>query len=96
MTIKSTPVERMISSSKKMFNQLKSPKSEFQNSTTMKQTLLLISFFAANVSFTQVGVVTTDSQADLDVRTTNPGASDAAMGIAIPQVDALPTTRNRA
>ena len=62
----------------------------------MKQKLLLISFFATSVSFAQVGIGTTDPQADLDVRTTNPSAPDAAAGIAIPQVDALPTTGNRA
>lgn len=62
----------------------------------MKRTLLLISFCLANMAMAQVGVGTTDPQADLDVRTTNPAAPDASAGIAIPQVTALPSSGNRA
>lgn len=62
----------------------------------MKRTLLLISFCLANMATAQVGVGTTDPQADLDVRTTNRAAPDASAGIAIPQVTALPSSGNRA
>jgi hypothetical protein len=62
----------------------------------MKKTLLLISFCLVNAAMAQVGVGTTNPQADLDVRTTNPAAPDATAGIAIPQISTLPATGNRA
>lgn len=62
----------------------------------MKKSLLLISFCLANLASAQVGVGTTNPQADLDVRTTNPAAPDATAGIAIPQISTLPASGNRA
>jgi hypothetical protein len=62
----------------------------------MKKTLLLISFCIANVAMAQVGVGTTNPQADLDVRATNPASPDASAGIAIPQISSLPASGNRA
>lgn len=44
----------------------------------------------------QVGIGTTDPQATLDIRDPDPSSPTAASGIAIPQVDSLPTSGNRA
>ncbi|MGG7034208.1 MAG: hypothetical protein ACI7YS_03330 [Flavobacterium sp.] len=56
--------------------------------------LLVIAFY--NNSNAQVGIGTTSPQADLDIRTSNTTTPTATAGIAIPQVNNLPTLGNRA
>lgn len=63
----------------------------------MKKLFILLSI----ISFTyttkaQVGIGTTSPLADLDIRTSNAASPTAYAGIAIPQVDALPSSGNRA
>lgn len=63
----------------------------------MKNTIYILCFLLfQTVSFSQVGIGTTNPQADLDIRTTNPSVPLANSGIAIPQVDVIPSTGNRA
>jgi hypothetical protein len=56
-------------------------------------TILIFSSFIANA---QVGIGTTDPQATLDVREPSPSSPAAAAGIAVPQVNVLPSSGNRA
>lgn len=63
----------------------------------MKKLFILLSI--VSLSYTtkaQVGIGTTSPQADLDIRTSNATSPTAYAGIAIPQVDALPSSGNRA
>lgn len=55
--------------------------------------ILLFSCFFAQA---QVGIGTTDPQATLDIRDPSPSSPTGAAGIAIPQVDSLPASGNRA
>jgi hypothetical protein len=54
---------------------------------------LMFSSFLVNA---QIGIGTTDPKATLDVRDPSPASPTGASGIAIPQVDVLPSTGNRA
>ena len=60
---------------------------------TFFYSILICSSFIAKA---QVGIGTTNPQATLDVRETNPAAPNADAGIAIPQVSVLPSLGNRA
>ena len=64
----------------------------------MKKRLKLILIFLAfySYSFSQVGINTTSPQASLDVREVDPDNPTSSAGIAIPQVNVLPVTGNRA
>jgi len=57
--------------------------------------IVLLAVFATAAS-AQVGIGTTSPEATLDVRETNPGSPTAEAGIAIPQVNVLPSSGNRA
>lgn len=56
----------------------------------MKNFILLLLF--PFIGFAQIGVNTTDPQAQLDVRSTNQAAPTPTDGILIPKIDAFPTT----
>lgn len=64
--------------------------------TPMKFFLYLILIFSTLLTQAQVGIGTTDPQATLDIRDPNPASPTGAAGIAIPQVDVLPSSGNRA
>lgn len=63
----------------------------------MKKLFILLSI--VSFSYTtkaQVGIGTTTPEADLDIRTSNATSPTAYAGIAVPQVDVLPASGNRA
>jgi hypothetical protein len=62
----------------------------------MKKVILITLFITSFVSFSQVGLGTSSPLATLDVRESDPSAPTAKAGIAIPQVNTLPLTGNRA
>jgi hypothetical protein len=62
----------------------------------MKKSYYLFLLFYSLLANAQVGIGTTNPQATLDIRETNPAAPSAKAGIAISQVSVLPTTGNRA
>ena len=60
----------------------------------LNQTLFSLIFYVS--SFAQVGINTTTPVASLDVRELDPDNPDSSAGIAVPQVNVLPATGNRA
>lgn len=60
----------------------------------MKWTTMLV--LVSVMAQAQIGIGTTNPQATLDVRETNPASPTAEAGIAVPQVSVLPTAGNRA
>jgi hypothetical protein len=62
----------------------------------MKYLFYSILIFSSLLTQAQVGIGTTDPQATLDIRDPNPSSPTGAAGIAIPQVDNLPSSGNRA
>ena len=62
----------------------------------MKYFFYPILIFGSLITQAQVGIGTTDPQATLDIRDPNPSSPSAAAGIAIPQVNTLPSSGNRA
>jgi hypothetical protein len=62
----------------------------------MKYFFYSILIFISLLTQAQVGIGTTDPQATLDIREPNPSSPTVAAGIAIPQVNTLPTSGNRA
>ena len=61
----------------------------------MKFLLYAILIFSSFLAKAQVGIGTTDPQATLDIRDPSPSSPTGAAGIAIPQVDVLPSSGNR-
>ena len=61
----------------------------------MKKTLCSALIFIFVHSYAQVGIGTTNPQATLDVRISNPASPSADAGIAITQVSVLPSSGNR-
>lgn len=61
----------------------------------MKFLLYAILIFSSFSAKAQVGIGTTDPQAILDIRDPSPSSPTGAAGIAIPQVDVLPSSGNR-
>ena len=55
-----------------------------------KQLLKLITILSFSAAFSQVGVNTTDPQAQLDIRSVNQAAPSNTDGILIPKIDAFP------
>lgn len=63
----------------------------------MKKLYFLLSILSFSYTTkAQVGIGTTSPQADLDIRTSNAASPTANAGIAIPQVNNLPSSGNRA
>lgn len=62
----------------------------------MKYLFYSILIFSSFLAKAQVGIGTTDPQATLDIRDPNPSSPTGAAGIAIPQVDTIPSSGNRA
>lgn len=62
----------------------------------MKSFFYSVLIFSSLLAQAQVGIGTTDPQATLDIREPNPSSPTGAAGIAIPQVDTLPPSGNRA
>lgn len=62
----------------------------------MKYFFYSVLIFSSLLAQAQVGIGTTDPQATLDIREPNPSSPSAAAGIAIPQVNTLPSSGNRA
>jgi len=60
----------------------------------MKNFLLSLFFFPV-IAFSQIGIGTNTPEATLDVRVADPASPTASAGIAIPQVDVLPSLGNR-
>jgi hypothetical protein len=62
----------------------------------MKKLYYSVLIFASFNAFSQVGIGTTNPQATLDIRESDPASPTAEAGIAIPQVNVLPPSGNRA
>jgi hypothetical protein len=62
----------------------------------MKKVIYTIVILSSICAYAQVGIGTTDPKATLDVREPNPGSPTAEAGIAVPQVNTLPASGNRA
>ncbi|MGL2966489.1 hypothetical protein [Flavobacterium sp. XGLA_31] len=62
----------------------------------MKKVIYLILILSTFNAFSQVGIGTTNPQATLDVRESNPASPGAEAGISVPQVSVLPSSGNRA
>ena len=57
-----------------------------------KNTLLLLLFFTSIIVQAQVGINTTNPNAQLDIRSSNQAAPSNTDGILIPKVDTFPAT----